>query len=251
MNYKLTIAWLYPDLMSTYGDRGNIYCLTQRCQWRGIGVSVLPITLENNKKDLKKADLIFMGGAQDRQQRVAADDFIQNKGPVMKEMIAENIPALFVCAAFQAVGHYYKPYQGNSISGASIFDLHTVHPGDQKQRLIGNCAAKIINLPGLNGKTIVGFENHGGRTYLGPKMKPLAEVLAGGGNNGDDGFEGGIYRNAIGSYYHGPFLPKNCEVADWLVGRALENKYRKKIELAPLPDREEKQAHQAILKKIL
>lgn len=251
MNYKLTIAWLYPDLMSTYGDRGNIYCLTRRCQWRGIGVSVLPITLENNKKDLKKADLIFMGGAQDRQQKYASNDFIQNKGPIIKEMIGENIPTLFVCAAFQAVGHYYKPYQGDPIPGASIFDLHTEHPGDQKQRLIGNCAAKIINLPGFNGKTIVGFENHGGRTYLGPKMKPLAEVLTGGGNNGDDGFEGGIYRNAIGSYYHGPFLPKNCEVADWLIERALEKKYRKKIELAPLLDREEKQAHHAILEKII
>jgi len=90
MNYKLTIAWLYPDLMSTYGDRGNIYCLTRRCQWRGIGVSVLPITLENNKQDLKKTDLIFMGGAQDRQQRVAADDFIQNKGPILKEMIKKT-----------------------------------------------------------------------------------------------------------------------------------------------------------------
>ena len=251
MNYKLTIAWLYPDLMSTYGDRGNIYCLTRRCQWRGIGVSVLPITLENNKQDLKKTDLIFMGGVQDRQQRVAADDFIQNKGPILKEMIKKNIPALFVCAAYQAAGHYYKPYQGDPIPGASIFDLHTEHPGDQKQRLISNCAAKIINPTGLKGITIVGFENHGGRTYLGPKMKPLAEVLAGGGNNGDDGFEGGICRNAIGSYYHGPFLPKNWLVADWLIGRALEKKYGKEIKLSLLPDSEEKQAHQAILEKII
>jgi len=251
MNYKLTIAWLYPDLMSTYGDRGNIYCLVHRCQWRGIGVSVLPITLENNEKDLRKTNLIFMGGAQDRQQKTAANDFIQNKGPVLKDMIENDIPALFVCAAYQAAGHFYKPYRGDPIPGASIFDLHTEHPGDQKQRLIGNCAAKIINLAGLNGITIVGFENHGGRTYLGSEMKPLAEVLAGGGNNSEDGFEGGVYRNTIGSYYHGPFLPKNCEVADWLIERALEKKYRKKIELSPLLDREEKQAHQTILKKIL
>ena len=157
MNYKLTIAWLYPDLMSTYGDRGNIYCLVHRCQWRGIGVSVLPITLENNEKDLRKTNLIFMGGAQDRQQKTAANDFIQNKGPVLKDMIENDIPALFVCAAYQAAGHFYKPYRGDPIPGASIFDLHTEHPGDQKQRLIGNCAAKIINLAGLNGISIVGF----------------------------------------------------------------------------------------------
>ena len=251
MTYSLVIAWLYPDLMSTYGDRGNIICLRQRCLWRGIGAFVKNITIETKKSDLETADLIFMGGAQDRQQKVASNDFIENKGPVLKDMIENDIPALFVCAAYQAAGHFYKPYRGDSIPGVSIFDLHTEHPGDQKQRLIGNCAAKIINLTGLNGITIVGFENHGGRTTLGPKMKPLAEVITGGGNNGEDGFEGGVYKSSIGSYFHGPFLPKNWQVADWLIERALEKKYRKKIELSPLPDSEEKMAQQAILERII
>ena len=125
MTYSLVIAWLYPDLMSTYGDRGNIICLRQRCLWRGIGAFVKNITIETKKSDLETADLIFMGGGQDSQRKTAANDFIQNKGPVPKDMIENDIPALFVCAAYQAAGHFYKPYRGNPIPGASILDLHT------------------------------------------------------------------------------------------------------------------------------
>ncbi|KKS98522.1 MAG: CobB/CobQ domain-containing protein glutamine amidotransferase [Candidatus Gottesmanbacteria bacterium GW2011_GWA2_43_14] len=250
MKFKLTIAWLYPDLMSTYGDRGNLICLEKRCSWRKIEVEIKNITLETGISELLTADLLFMGGAQDRQQKVAADDFIHHKGPVIKRMINSDIPALFVCAAYQAAGYYYKPYHGKDIPGAGIFDLYTEHPGDQKQRLIGNCASEIVNLSELKGTTLVGFENHGGRTYLGGKMKPLAKVLTGGGNNGEDGFEGGVYRHAIGSYYHGPLLPKNPQLADWLIARALEVKYRKKIKLQPLVSFEEKVAHKKMLKSI-
>ena len=240
---KLVIGWLYPDLMSTYGDRGNIIVLQKRCEWRKIGVTISFITLETGNQELRECNLIFMGGAQDRQQKLASCDFLNNKGPIVKELIEKNIPALFVCAAYQFAGHYYRPYQGEDIPGAGIFDLVTHHPGDQAKRLIGNVVAEIIS----NNKTIVGFENHGGRTYLGSKIKPFARVIHGFGNNGQDGYEGAVYKNAIGSYFHGPILPKNPYVSDWLIKRALEVKYNKEIDLQPLDDILENQAHNFML----
>ena len=145
MNYKLNIAWLYPDLMSTYGDRGNIVVLQKRCEWRGIEAEIIPITLETANSELSRCDLIFMGGAQDRQQKLAGEDFLNRKGPVVKKMVEDNVPALFVCAAYQFVGNYYLPYQGEKIIGAGIFDLYTEHPGDQGKRLIGNVVAEVIS----------------------------------------------------------------------------------------------------------
>ncbi len=251
MNYSLRIGWLYPDLMSTYGDRGNIIVLTKRCQWRGIETQVRPVTLETPVKTLLSCDLIFMGGAQDRQQKLAGEDFLKRKGPVVKEMVEKGIPALFVCAAYQFVGHYYKPYQGESIPGAGIFDLYTEHPGDQAKRLIGNIIAELVNPRELAGKTIVGFENHGGRTKLGSKMKPLARVKHGFGNSGEDGYEGAIYKNSIGSYFHGPLLPKNPHIADWLIQKALEQKYQQSIFLKKLDDEFEQRAHELIKSKII
>ena len=263
---SLNVAWLYPDLMSTYGDRGNIIVLKKRCEWRNINVKVEEVTLETSINILKRCDLIFMGGAQDRQQKLAGEDFLKRKGPVVKEMVERDIPALFVCAAFQAVGHYYKPYQGEPIPGPGIFDLYTEHPGDQAKRLIGNVVGELLpsfwgprrNVGGLQNHkttdsgqarmTIVGFENHGGRTYLGKKLKPLARVIKGGGNNGKDGFEGAIYKNSIGSYYHGPLLTKNPHITDWLITRALEVKNEKEIQLEPLDDTLEWQAHKFALK---
>lgn len=249
----LTIAWLYPDLMSTYGDRGNIITLTKQCQWRGIEVEIERITLETSTKFLQKCDLIFMGGAQDRQQKIAGEDFRFKKGPVIKVMIENGIPALFVCAAYQAVGHYYQPYQGERIPGPGIFDLYTKHPGDQAKRLIGNVAAEILASSVARiayRRTIVGFENHGGRTFLGPKLKPFAKVLAGFGNNGEDGFEGAVYKNSIGSYFHGPILPKNPHIAIWLISNALEVKYQKDIQLEPIDDQLEWQAHDFMLRRM-
>lgn len=255
MQQSITIAWLYPDLMSTYGDRGNVIVLQKRCEWRGIKTRVTLVTLETPVKELQKCDLIFMGGAQDRQQKLAGEDFLKNKGPVIKEMVEKGIPALFVCAAYQFVGHYYKPYQGEKIPGASIFDLTTVHPGDQAKRFIGNVVAELIHPSELAGKTIVGFENHGGRTYLNPNpksqipmTKPFAEVIKGFGNNGEDGYEGAVYKNAIGSYFHGPLLPKNSHIADWLIQKALEVKYNKVVTIPSLDDSLERRAHEHVIK---
>ncbi len=255
MNFKLNIAWLYPDLMSTYGDRGNVMVLQKRCEWRGIAVKVRPVTLATPAIELRNCDLLFMGGAQDRQQKLVGVDFLKRKGPVVKDMVERGIPALFVCAAYQFVGQYYQPYQGERIPGAGIFDLYTVHPGDQAKRLIGNVVAELVTsnlkLETLNFKnfknSIVGFENHGGRTYLGPTMKPLARVLRGFGNNGADGYEGAVYKNSIGSYFHGPLLPKNPHVADWFIAKALEVKYGKPVSLPSLDDTLEWRAHHQML----
>ncbi|MDP1722914.1 MAG: cobalamin biosynthesis protein CobQ [Candidatus Gottesmanbacteria bacterium] len=257
MKYSISIAWLYPDLMSTYGDRGNIICLEKRCEWRGIEARVTQVTLETPVRELKSCDLIFMGGAQDRQQKLAGDDFLHHKGPVVKAMVEQGVPALFVCAAYQFVGHYYQPYQGDKIPGAGIFDLYTVHPGDQKKRLIGNVVAELscqLSAVSCQLKTIVGFENHGGKTYLNenpksqiPMTKPLAKVIKGFGNNGEDGYEGAVYKNSIGSYFHGPLLPKNPHIADWLIAKALEMKYGKIIPLENLDDSLEWQAHSQML----
>jgi len=180
-----------------------------------------------------------MGGAQDRQQKIVGEDFLKRKSPVVKKMVERGVPALFVCAAYQFAGLYYKPYQGEKIPGAGIFDLVTEHPGDQAKRFIGNTVAEVIHPAKLSGQVIVGFENHGGRTYLGPTMKALAKVLKGYGNNGEDGYEGVVYKNAIGSYFHGPLLPKNPAVADWLLEMALGDV------LQPLDDTIERQANEA------
>jgi lipid II isoglutaminyl synthase (glutamine-hydrolysing) len=250
MKYELHIAWLYPDLMSTYGDRGNVIVLQKRCKWRGIGATIVPITLETTVNRLSECDLIFMGGAQDRQQKLAGEDFLGNKGPVVKAMVDRGVPGLFVCAAYQFVGHYYRPYVGADIPGAGIFDLATIHPGDQAKRLIGNITAEVMHLEGCVGQMIVGFENHGGRTQLGPKMKPLARVIHGFGNNGVDGYEGAVYKNSIGSYFHGPMLTKNPIIADWLIAHALTQKYGKTIPLNPIDNLLEDRAREAILARM-
>ncbi|MBI2029119.1 cobalamin biosynthesis protein CobQ [Candidatus Gottesmanbacteria bacterium] len=235
---SLTILWMYPDLMSTYGDRGNIIVLTKRSQWRGIVVNII----ENG---IEKADLIFMGGAQDRQQKIVSRDLFSKKGEILRQKIEEGVPGLFICGAYQFLGHYYLPAEGDKIPGLSIFDAYTRHYGLQKPRAIGNI---VID---WNGKKLVGFENHGGRTYLGKKVRPFGLVLKGYGNNGEDKTEGAVYKNAYGTYLHGPILPKNPEFADFLIQKALEVKYKKEIKLKSLDNSLEQQAKKSILQKIV
>jgi len=239
MTHKLIIGWLYPELMSTYGDRGNIFVLTKRCEWRGIKVDIKTLDFKTNNRDLEDCDLIFGGGAQDRQQGIAINDLLK-KGPVLKELFDKGIPGLFVCGAPQLLGHYYMTGDGRKISGLGIFDMVSKHEGT---RCIGNTIAK------WNDQTIVGFENHGGRTYLGKGVKPFASIIKGCGNNGKDHTEGAVYKNCIATYSHGPFLPKNPHVADWLIGKALEVKYGKKIELKKLDDTLEWQAHEFMVNR--
>lgn len=256
LNYSLTIGWLYPDLMSIYGDRGNIFCLQKRSEWRGITVKVKRISLENSPKELANCDLIFAGGAQDSQQTLVFDDLKKSKGNVLQGMIEDGIPGLYICGAYQFLGKYYKEADGTTINGLGIFDLHTINPGENHKRLIGNVVAELNeSLLAINNElravtSIVGFENHGGRTYLGKKIKPLATVIHGFGNNGEDTTEGAIYKKSLGSYFHGPILPKNPQLADYLITQALEKKYEEKIILKNLDDTLAYQAHNAIVKKI-
>lgn len=249
MKHLITIGWLYPDLMSIYGDRGNIIVLTKRCQWRGIDVQVVPITTNSRGEDIRSVDFIFGGGAQDSQQTIVSDD-LKKKNAYLKEKIENNTPGLYICGAYQFLGKYYKEANGTIIEGLGAFDFYTQNPGGDNKRLIGNIVADISELlPLSETKTIVGFENHGGRTYLGNNVEPLAKVVSGFGNNGQDHTEGIHYKNSFGSYFHGPILPKNPHFADYLIRLTLEKKYKEKIELRKLDDSIALRAHQEMVKK--
>ncbi len=251
---KLVIGWIYPDLMSTYGDRGNVICLQKRCEWRGIEVEILAIEVETSTKELKKIDLIMGGGSQDRQQEIVMRDLKGVKGKTIKKMIDEGKPGIFTCGAPQLLGHYYEPAVGQRIEGLGIFDMVSICPGPDKPRCIGNIVVEITNdqlqMTNSSDNYLVGFENHGGRTYLGKGVKPLAHIIKGFGNNGEDKTEGAVYKNAVATYLHGPFLPKNPHLADWLIQKALEVKFGKKIELKNLDDSLEWQAHNYMIKRL-
>lgn len=241
--YDLTIGWLYPELMSTYGDRGNIIVLQKRCEWRGIKVEIKRLDVGFNVDDLKDCDLLFMGGAQDKQQQIVAND-LKKKREELKRIIENGIPGLYICGAYQFLGKYYKEADGSFIKGLDILDLFTENPGANNPRLIGNIVIEI------NNTSVVGFENHGGKTYLGKLVKPLGKVIRGFGNNGEDLTEGAVYKNSFGTYLHGPILPKNPQFADLLIKLALEKKYNSPINLSPLNDSLETQAHNAIAKRL-
>lgn len=250
MNYTLKIGWLYPDLMNTYGDKGNIIVLKKRCEWRGIDVKIVPLDLWFKINDLKKCDLLFMGGAQDRQQQIVANDLKGEKADALKQEIENGKPGLYICGAYQFLGKYYKEADGTIIPGLNILDLYTENPGEDHKRLIGNIVVQIHNsefmIPNSN---LVGFENHGGRTYLGKNIQPFGKVIKGFGNNGGDGTEGTVYKNTFGTYLHGPILPKNPHFADYLISKALEVKYNKNIELPPLDDSLEWKTHNFVILK--
>jgi len=244
MKQSLTIAWLYPDLMSIYGDRGNIMSIHKRCSWRNIKATILPITITSNPQDILSADVIFAGGAQDSQQTIVSQDLKNSKGIVLREAIERGTPGLYICGSYQFLGNYYEEADGTIIEGLGIFDFYTQNPGPTHKRLIGNVAAQATELfPNSRIQTIVGFENHGGRTYLGKNCKPLAKVIKGFGNNGEDGTEGAIFKNSFGSYFHGPILPKNPHLTDLLIQKTLEIRYKEPITLAQLDDSLAFQAH--------
>lgn len=246
MKQQFTIGWLYPDLMSIYGDRGNIIALTRRCVWRDIEVVVKPITVDTTLSELRTSDMLFMGGAQDRQQTIVAKD-LQKKKKVLSQMIEDNVPGLYICGGFQFLGTYYKEADGTIIDQLGVLDVYTENPGGK--RLIGNIAVDATMTMGK--KTIlVGFENHGGRTRLGKEVKPLGKVLKGYGSNAEDKTEGAVYKNSIGTYLHGPILPKNPTLTDWLITKALERKYKTAVTLSPLDDTIAQFAHDVILKKM-
>lgn len=210
---KLKLVHLYPDLMNIYGDYGNVLCLIQRAKWRGLELEVVPVSINN--KLPAQFDMIFMGGGQDRGQELVADDLV-DKGKAIKHAIEAGLPALTICGGYQLFGHYFQPATGKRLAGIGVFDAFTQA---SSERLIGN-----IVLESQQFGTLVGFENHSGQTTLGQSAQPLGRVVKGFGNNSQAKAEGAIAKNAIGTYLHGSFLPKNPKVADFLLARTLHNR---------------------------
>jgi CobQ-like glutamine amidotransferase family enzyme len=231
----LRLAHLYPDVMNIYGDRGNVIALKYRSEQRSIRLEVREVGI-GDSLDPADFDLLLIGGGQDREQRRIADDLVE-KGPAVKEAIDDGLPALAVCGGFQLFGHRYVDHDGGIIPGIGVFDLETRHPGPRADRCIGDV---VLSTP-LG--EVVGFENHGGRTYLAPGQEPFGRVVRGFGNNAEDGTEGARINNAIGTYLHGSLLPKNPAVADELLRTALHRRYPQETELAPLDDVLETAAH--------
>lgn len=237
----LKIGHLYPTLMSVAADRGNLFSIERRCRWRGIATEVEQIFVKQTP-DFSEYDLILFHGGADREMEIASYD-IQAKAPSLHEAAESGTVFLSVCAGYQLLGHYYKPFEGPELKGVGLLDLYTE---GGSTRFMTHMALEC-QLEDAGKQIIVGYENHSGRTYLGSKAQPLGKVLAGWGNNGKDGFEGAVYKNVFGSYLHGPILPKNPKLTDLLIQRALERRYGK-IELAALDDTTENAAHDAALK---
>jgi CobQ-like glutamine amidotransferase family enzyme len=231
----LRIAFLYPELMNIYGDRGNVLTLSRRAQWRGIDAQVYTVSI-GDEIDPDRFDFYFFGGGQDKQQIAVSHDLQGRKGDALKEAVERGAVVLSVCGGYQLLGKYYRPFDADDLPGTGLFDAHT-DAGDK--RYIGNVLIES-NLPGVG--TIVAFENHSGRTYLGPGCKPLGRSLIGGGNNGEDGTEGAVYKTAYGCYLHGSLLPKNPRFADLLLRQALRRRHGD-VDLAPLDDGLEARAH--------
>ncbi len=255
---KITIGYLYPDLMNIYGDTGNIIALKKRSQWRGIEVEVRSINTGDEHK-ASIVDLYFFGGGQDQQQELVAGDLVESsKGKVIKQDVERGVPLLSICGGYQLLGEYYQPHQGARLKGVGLFPAYTVASYD---RMIGNIVIRVQGIgysdKNTNPQTpnpkpyLVGFENHSGKTYLKSGAQPLGKVIKGFGNNGEDQTEGCIYKNAIGCYMHGSLLPKNPRLTDWLLQKALEVKYGKKMELEPLDDSLENKAHKTIIKRLI
>lgn len=240
---RLRLVHLYPDLMSLYGDRGNIITLERRCAWRGIELEVQELTLGDTLQP-EATDLIFFGGGQDREQETVSRDLAAGMGEAIQEAVENGTALLSVCGGYQLLSRYFHTADGVDIPGIGLFDAHTV-AGDQ--RMVGDVLVDA-ELDG-NQVPLVGFENHSGQTFLGSNVQPLGRVTLGNGNNGEDGTEGARYRGAIGTYLHGPLLPKNPRLADWLLSRALARQ-GDETDLAALDDALERQAHAIVSEKI-
>jgi lipid II isoglutaminyl synthase (glutamine-hydrolysing) len=233
----LRVCALYPDLMNIYADRGNLLLLERRCAWRSIGFEVTAASIGDDV-DPEAHDLFYLGGGQDRDQVLCAQDLVERKSDALHAAAADGRVLLAVCGGLQLLGHSYA-LGDEEIPGIGLVDLRTVR--EDGPRLIGNVAIEV-ELPGLDGpRVLAGFENHGGRTHLGAAERPLGRVLRGHGNTGASGHEGVRRGTVLGTYLHGPLLPKNAWFADWLIATAL----RLDGPLAPLDDRFEDAAHAA------
>lgn len=263
MNYQLSLTHLYPQNLNLYGDTGNVICLKRRCEWHNIQLTIKNLQL-TDKLEIGQTDIYFIGGGQDSDQIKVVDDFHKLKSEAVKADIKDNVVFLGVCGGYQLMGHTFLMGNGNSTEGLGIIDIETKAPGTTlKQRCIGNLIAELNdedyekikniyktqtdNIP----KTILGFENHSGQTFLNKEnkeIKPLAKTLKGFGNNATEGFEGARFKNVFGTYMHGSFLPKNPHVADYLIWLALVRKYKDaSIKLEKLVDSIEFAAHNKVI----
>lgn len=245
---RLTIHHLYSDMMNLYGDRGNVISLRKRCEWRGIDVEVLDVGLGERVRPTG-CDIFLFGGGQDREQSLLAEDLSGSKGADLRSIVDEGGVVLGVCGGYQLMGHHYETLEGEKLPGVGIFDLHTRPGRPGEARLISNVLMSVTPPEGGVPREVVGFENHGGRTYLGD-TQPLGEVVAGFGNNGEDGGEGARRLNAYGTYLHGSLLPKNPWLADQLILEAIR-RVDAAFELTPLEDTREKAAFEAISTRVV
>jgi lipid II isoglutaminyl synthase (glutamine-hydrolysing) len=227
---KIVVGHLYPDYLNIYADRGNMAVLERRAAWRGIGFDYRTIGL-GEQASPNEYDLYYVGGGQDREQALVAPD-LATKGESLQEAVDGGAAFLAVCGGYQLLGRFYRDRSGAELPGIGLLPHHTVAG---ERRMIGDVLLECELEPGHR-RTLAGFENHAGRTYLDEGAEPLGRVVAGFGNNGEDGVEGSRVGNALGTYLHGPLLPRNPWLADWLIGKALSRRLGAAPDLEPLPD---------------
>jgi len=234
---KVVIGHLYPDYLNIYADRGNIAVFERRAAWRGIELDVEEIGTEDEVR-AGAYDLLYIGGGQDREQALIARD-LAAKGESIKGAVQAGAALLAVCGGYQLLGQFYRDRSGAELPGVGLFPLHTVAG---EKRMIGDVLLECELEPGSK-RTLAGFENHAGRTYLDQGAEPLGRVVAGFGNDGESGVEGCRVGRALGTYLHGPLLPRNPWLADWLLAQALAHRLGEAPALEALPDELEREAH--------
>ncbi len=250
---RIKLGCLYPDIMSTYGDRGNVMTILRRCEWRGITAEVRELRL-GDRVEPGELDLIVMGSGGESQQRLIASDLNRIKGPGIREAVAQGAAALAVGGGYELFGRFCRPGEGAELPGAGLFDAWTMGYrailDDHYDTLTEANAERAIGdlVVRWGDRLLVGFENHSGGTYLGPTAKPLGQVVSGYGNNGD-GSEGVLLGNAVGTHLRGPCLPRNPALADFLIGAALNRRYGD-AELPALPDETEHTARELAMQRV-
>ena len=240
---ELKICHLYPDILNLYGDQGNIICMKKRLEWRNIECSVTEVSIGESAK-FTDFDIFFIGGGQDFEQEILLGDLAGGKADEIKAAVADGKTFLTICGGYQMLGSYYKTWDGQMCDFIGAIDYYTV---GAKDSMIGNFMYKCGAESG--GSTVVGFENHSGKTFLGSGVSPLGTILSGYGNNGEDKTEGVRYNNVFGTYSHGPVLPKNHQLTDFILKTALSQKYTS-FDFEPLDDTFENNANEYMLKRL-
>jgi CobQ-like glutamine amidotransferase family enzyme len=235
---NVVVGHLYPEYLNIYADRGNMAVLAGRCAARGIEFEVRPVSL-GDALDPDAHDLLYIGGGQDREQSLIAPD-VAGRASALEQALAGGAAILAVCGGYQLLGRFYRDRAGAELPGAGIFDLHTVAG---ERRMIGDVLLECELEPGER-RPLAGFENHAGRTILAPSTEPLGRVVAGFGNDGESGYEGCRRGRALGTYLHGPLLPRNPWLADWILGQALARRLGAPPSLEPLDDALETEAYE-------